>query len=164
MKTVLIPTYFKVDSIKIIDAFKLNHKHEDVTFIFLHALKLSDSITDMLMLSRRSRDYEQISDEFYQAIAASKQKYPKLIKNIGIEFFYGSTVVAFKNLLETLSVDAILYPADYAFLPLNKYSVDPQVLTARCGYPVITLDINVVNSENLFETKMHELSKNVMSA
>ncbi|MGF1924848.1 MAG: hypothetical protein ACQUHE_11775 [Bacteroidia bacterium] len=156
MKTVLIPTDFNVESIKIIDAFNLNYNLEDVTFIFLHAFKLSDSITDMLMLSRRSRDYENISEEFYLGMEATKQKYPKLIKNIGIEYFYGSTVVAFKNLLEALSVDAILYPENHSFHAINKFSVDPKILTSRCGYPVVALDINVVNTENLFETKIHE--------
>lgn len=164
MKTVLIPTDFNVESIKIIDAFNLNYKHEDVTFIFLHAFKLSDSITDLLMLSRRSRDYENISEEFYLSLEAAKQKYPKLIKNLGIEYFYGSTVAAFKNLLETLSVDTILFPKNYAFQQINKYSIDPTILTTRCDYPVIDLDTSILTTENLFETKMYEVSKNAISA
>jgi len=164
MNTVLIPTDFNVESIKIIDAFSLNHNLEEVTFIFLHAFKLSDSITDMLMLSRRSRDYQNISDEFYAELENIKTKHSKLIKYIGIEYFYGSTVVAFKNLLEALAVDAILYPENYEFNAINKYSIDPKVLTSRCGYPIISLDINVVNTENLFETKMHEVPSKAISA
>ena len=156
MKTVLIPTDFNVESIKIIDAFNLNYKFEDVTFIFLHAFKLSDSITDMLMLSRRSRDYENISEEFYLGLETTRQKYPKLIKNIGIEYFYGSTVVSFKNLLERLSIDAIVYPENYQFRSINRYSIDPTILTSKCGYPIINFDVKIVNTENLFDTKMHE--------
>jgi hypothetical protein len=164
MKTVLIPTDFNVDNTKIIDAFSLNYNLDKVTFIFLHSYKLSDSITDMLMLSRRSRDYENISDEFYATLEHYKQKYPAMIKQIRVEYFYGSTVAAFKNFLEAFDVDAIIYPKDYAFIPLNKYSIDPKHLTARCGYPVNELDLNVVNTENLFETKMHEEPAKAISA
>ena len=68
MKTVLVPTDFNLESTKIIDALVQNQGEENLNIIFVHAFKLSDSITDMLMLSRRSRDYENISDEFYQAL------------------------------------------------------------------------------------------------
>ncbi|RZK42047.1 MAG: hypothetical protein EOO90_09035 [Pedobacter sp.] len=164
MKTVLIPTDFNVETIKIIDAFSLNYKLDGVKFIFLHSFKLSDSITDMLMLSRRSRDYENISDEFYAELEKRKQIHTSLIGGIAIEYFYGSTVAAFKNLLEDREVDAILYPKNYSFAPINKYSIDPNLLTSRCGCPVIELDLNVVNTENLFETKMHDVSAKAISA
>lgn len=164
MKTVLIPTDFNVESVKIIDAFSLQYKLKEVTFIFLHAFKLSDSITDMLMLSRRSRDYQNISNDFYEELEKAKQKHSSLIKGIGIEYFYGSTVVAFKNLLETLAIDTILYAENYSFCAINKYSIDPKTLTSRCGFPVIGLDINVVNTENLFETKMHDVPATTINA
>ncbi|RZL41144.1 MAG: hypothetical protein EOO93_30225, partial [Pedobacter sp.] len=68
MKTVLVPTDFNLESTKIIDALVQDQPNEKLNIIFLHAFKLSDSITDMLMLSRRSRDYENVSDEFYETI------------------------------------------------------------------------------------------------
>lgn len=155
MKRVLVPTDFNVESTKIIDAIALHQGLEEVTVIFLHAFKLSDSITDMLMLSRRSRDYEHINDEFSQKINSYTDKYQNKIKSIGVEFFYGSTAAAFRNLIEGLQIDLVVYPQRYNFAPINKYSIDPKYLTARCGCQVLELDTDVIAKEQeLFETKM----------
>ncbi len=155
MKRILVPTDFNVESIKTIDAIALHPGLEEVTVIFLHAFKLSDSITDMLMLSRRSKDYEKISDEFNQKIDAYTFKYQKKVKGIGVEFFYGSTAAAFRNLIDGLQIDLVVYPKNYNFTPINKYSIDPKYLTARCGCEVLELDTTVLaNEKELFDTKM----------
>jgi ABC-type sulfate transport system substrate-binding protein len=166
MKRVLVPTDFNVESTKIIDAIALHQGLQEVTVIFLHAFKLSDSITDMLMLSRRSKDYEHVSDEFNNKIDAYTAKYQNKVKGIGIEFFYGSTTAAFKNLLEGLQVDLVVYPQNYSFTPINKYSIDPKYLTSRCGCEVLELDIDVIaNDKELFETKMQlEAANKAMTA
>lgn len=158
MKRVLVPTDFNVESTKIIDAIALHQGLEEVTVIFLHAFKLSDSITDMLMLSRRSRDYEHISDDFNQKIDFYTTKYENKIKGIGIEFFYGSTAAAFRNLIEGLQIDLVVYAQNHNFAPINKYSIDPKYLTARCGCQVLELDTEVIAKEQeLFETKMQPI-------
>ena len=157
MKTVLVPTDFKLESIKIIEALVQHQKNETLNIIFVHAFKLSDSITDMLMLSRRSRDYENVSDEFYHLLNQAKAKYPTQINTIGIEYFYGSTVAAFKNFIEAFDVERIAYLKEYNFTPINKYSIDPKILTARAGCEVIQLNTLTVHpSENLIDTKIHE--------
>lgn len=157
MKTVLIPTDFKLESIRIIDALVQHQGNQKLNIIFVHAFKLSDSITDMLMLSRRSRDYENVSDEFYQEINNAKAKYADQINTIGIEYFYGSTVAAFKNFIEAFDVSCIAYLKSYAFTPINKYSIDPKFLTERAGCEVIQLNaLTVHNKENLIDTKIQE--------
>jgi len=157
MKTVLVPTDFNLESTKIIDALVQNQGEENLNIIFVHAFKLSDSITDMLMLSRRSRDYENIGDEFYQALNNYKNKYPSKIKTIGIEYFYGSTVAAFKNFIEAFDVNSVAYLKDYKFTPINKYSIDPKYLTERSGCETIQLNtLTVHTTENLIDTKIHE--------
>ncbi|MES2448496.1 MAG: hypothetical protein V4546_15015 [Bacteroidota bacterium] len=157
MKTVLVPTDFNVESLKIIDSLVITHKPEEIGIVFIHAFKLSDSITDMLMLSRRSRDYENVSDEFYTQLELYKQKYPNHIKFIGIDYFYGSSVAAFKNFIEAKDASCIAYPKDYNFTPLHKNSIDPSTLTKRCGCDVLELDITqFAGEEKLFETKMSE--------
>ncbi|MGM9477537.1 hypothetical protein ACS5PU_13970 [Pedobacter sp. GSP4] len=158
MKTVLVPTDFKIASLNIIDALVLNQQNEKLNIIFVHAFKLSDSITDMLMLSRRSRDYENVSDEFYQKLNEAKAKYAQQINAIGIEYFYGSTVAAFKNFIEAFDVDCIAYLKGYDFTPINKFSIDPQILTARSGCKVILLNTLTVHAtEKLIDTKINEV-------
>ncbi len=157
MKTVLVPTDFNLESTKIIDALVQAQPHETLNVIFLHAFKLSDSITDMLMLSRRSRDYENVSDEFYQQLNEYKKRYSNEISKIGIEYFYGSTVSAFKNFIEAFDVDCIAYPKDYNFKALNKYSIDPKFLTERSGCEVVYLNIMTLHvQENLIESRIPE--------
>ena len=165
MKTVLVPTDFNVESLKIIDSLVLTNKPENVSIIFMHAFKLSDSITDMLMLSRRGRDYEKVSDDFYTQMDAYKQKYPNDIKFMGIEYFYGSTVAAFKNFIEGVNANGIAYPKAYHFNPIHKSSIDPRLLTKRCGLEVTELDIHEFSGEEkLFDTKMPAEKLKVLSA
>ena len=153
MKTVLIPTDFKVESLRIIDSLVFTNKPENVTIIFMHAFKLSDSITDLLMLSRRSREYEDVPDEFYQQIEVYKSKYSNHIKFVAIEYFYGGTVAAFNNFIEGLNADCIAYTKSYQFHPINKYSIDPGLLTKRCCCEVIELDIQEYSKEEkLYDT------------
>ena len=156
MKTVLVPTDFTLESIKIIDSLVVMNKPQEIGIIFMHAFKLSDSITDMLMLSRRSRDYENVSDSFYTQMELYKQRYPNHIKFIGIEYFYGSSVAAFKNFIEAKEADCIAFAKDYNFTPINKFSIHPVALTKRCGCEILEVDINEFSEENLIETKMHE--------
>ena len=79
------------------------------------------------------------------------------INNIGIEYFYGSTVSAFKNFIEAFDVDCIAYPKDYNFKALNKYSIDPKFLTERSGCEVIYLNIMTIHvQESLIESRIPE--------
>lgn len=155
MKTVLVPTDFNLESVKIIDSLVLTNKPEDIGIIFMHAYKLSDSISDLLMLARRSRDYQNISAEFYAQLELYKQKYPNHIKFIGIEYFYGNSVAAFKNFIEAKNASCIAFPKEYNFNAINKYSIDPITLTKRCGCEILEVDINEFSGEEkLFETKI----------
>lgn len=165
MKTVLVPTDFNVESLKIIDSLVFTTKPESIGIIFMHAFKLSDSITDMLMLSRRSRDYENVSDEFYARMDAYKLKYPNHLEFIGIEYFYGSSAVAFRNFIEGVNADCIAYPKGYNFNAINKFSIDPSSLTKRCGCEVLEVDIHEFSKEeNLFDTKMPAERINALTA
>jgi hypothetical protein len=157
MKTVLVPTDFNLESVQIIDALIQDQPHETFNIIFIHAFKISDSITDMLMLNRRSRDYENVSDEFYQLLNDYKSKYNDQLSRIGIEYFYGSTVAAFKNFIENFEVEFIGYPKNYNFKPINKFSIDPKYLTERSGCKLLVLDTtNIRRKENLIDTRIEE--------
>lgn len=165
MKTVLVPTDFNLESTKIIDGLTQTQPNETFNIIFVHAFKLSDSISDMLMLSRRSKDYEYISDDFYQTLNNFKSNFAEQISSINIEYFYGSTVAAFKNFIEAFDVDYVAYPKNYSFKPLNKLSIDPKVLTARCGCDVLELNLMTLHTqENLIDTKIQENALRIANA
>jgi len=101
--------------------------------------KLSDSIGDLLMLSRRSREFENISDDFYNKCTTYKAQLPN-IEVIKIEFFYGSTISMFRNFLENHEVDCVLNPADCSCSKINKSSIDPAILIEKSALPVISIN------------------------
>ncbi|WP_374951307.1 hypothetical protein [Mucilaginibacter sp.] len=152
MKTVLIPTDYQPSSLNVVYAIHSQFNTGDLNLIFVHVFKLSDSITDLLMLSKRSREYEQVSDGFYERCNQLRAQYPR-IKDIRIEFLYGSTLSMFKNFLEANKVHAVAYSENAAYQPIHKSSVDPALLVHKCGLPVIS-----ANSQTFARVKNQEFA------
>ncbi len=138
MKSILIPTDFKTEALTCIPDLCRQTNGENLQLIFIHLFKISDSITDLLMLSRRNREYEYISDQFYQECENIKASFPQ-VKSIKIDFFYGSTISMFKNYLEEHNVDAVLDLSNCSVKPLNKLSVDPCGLIQKCALETIKI-------------------------
>jgi len=136
MQTILIPTDFRLNSFNCIPSLCHQLKGQKIKIVFTHLFKLSDSITDLLMLSKRIKEYEYVSEDFYQECQRFKGGFDE-INSISIEFFYGSTLAAFKNFLSTHQVTYILDPATGYCSPLNKSSVDPASLIAKANIPVL---------------------------
>jgi hypothetical protein len=139
MKTILIPTDYQPASLDCIHELCSQFKNEELSLIFIHVFKLSDSITDLLMLSKRSREYEKVSDEFYERCNLLRLQYPR-IKKVRIEFLYGSTLSMFKNFIEANEVDGIVNSEACTSEPLHKSSIDASVLVKKCGLPLISVN------------------------
>lgn len=138
MKNILIPTDFNTGSLACIRDLCRQNQNTDLQLTFVHLFKISDSISDLLMLSRRNREYEYISDEFYQTCENIKAAFPH-VKAIKIDFFYGSTLSMFRNYLEGHLIDSVLDLKNCSLRPLNKLSVDPQHLISKCGLEIIRI-------------------------
>ena len=136
MRNILVPTDFNVSSFDCFPKICNQLDQEEISFVFVHVFKLSDSITDLLMLSRRSRDFEQISDDFFAGATAIKKAYPQ-IKSIKIEFLYGATLNMFRDFLEVNTIDSVLEPESCILGKINKQSIDPLVLIQKSGLPVL---------------------------
>jgi len=136
MQTILVTTDFNPSSLNCIPSLCRQFGETELNFVFIHLFKLSDSISDLLMLSRRTREFEHVSPEFYERCREIKKQYPQ-VKCLKIEFFYGSTLIMFKDFLEANDVRYILDPADCSVSKINKSSIDPNVLIQKCGLPVI---------------------------
>jgi hypothetical protein len=138
MKNILIPTDFNVNALTCIENLCEQYENTRFQLIFIHLFKISDSIPDLLMLSRRNREYDYVSDDFYQACERIKAAYPQ-VESIKVDFFYGSTLSMFRNYLETQDVDAVLDLKHCSLKPLNKMSVNPEGLIQKCGLEVLHL-------------------------
>lgn len=138
MQTILVPTDFNIKALDCVPAISKQFVGEDVAFIFVHMFKLSDSITDLLMLSRRSREFELIDNNFYNRCNEIKSQNNK-IKAIRVEFLYGSTLSMFRNFIEANDVTHVLKAEHCSIGKLHKSSIDPMTLIQKCGLPEINI-------------------------
>jgi hypothetical protein len=149
MKTILIPTDFDEVSVHRTHDLLDSMKNESVKIIFFHAYKITDSISDLLMLSRRTAEYGQISETFHKACYNLQKTFKNKVDLLSIEYFYGSTMAAFRNFAEAHNVSHIHYPEAYQYKKISKYSIDPLTFLNRSGIPVLTVEIEPVSQENL---------------
>jgi len=157
MKTLLIPTDFKLQSLNCITQLAQQFSQHKLNIIMVHTIGVTDSISELLMLSRRSAEYRHIPDAFYKACTEIKRDYN--INEIRIEFFYGNTVAAFKNFLEANEVDAIIDMENYDYELLTEKSSDPTILMSRSGVPVITIDTLLPDTNTEPEHQEEELEE-----
>jgi tyrosine-protein phosphatase YwqE len=161
MKTVLVPTDFNLQSLNCISKLTEHYYPEQLNIIMVHMMKITDSYSELLMLSRRSAEYEHVSQEFYDECIALKQKYADKISNIRIEFFYGSTVSVFKNFLDANDVDAIIMLNDYNYKLLNKFSIEPASLVNRSGKQIVFADYKPAPTPLIQQTKEYLVEQKV---
>jgi hypothetical protein len=152
-QTILIPTDFSGASFDCIPALAEQFNGRTLNLVFTHLFKLSDSITDLLMLSRRNKEYQYIKDDFYTRCHEIRARYPQ-IESIKIEFFYGSTLSTFKNFLQANNITGILDPGSCTWKKLNSQSVEPASLLGRVTIPVVAARRdNSINSQSIKEDK-----------
>jgi len=153
MKTLLIPTDFNLKSLNCIAGLTKRYSPEKLNIVLVHMMKITDNMQELLMLSRRSTEYQHISQDFYNTCTLLKQKHADAINNIRIEFFYGSTIAVFKNFLEANEVDTIVMLENYNYTMLNKNSIHPSVLVNRSGLQVVNLNCNQLNEPEAIDNE-----------
>lgn len=160
MKTlnIIIPSDFTLSSLNIIPVLAERYPKQKLNISLVHFLQLSDSISDLLLLSRRSREYQLISDEFYAGCTILKNDYADQIENIIPDFFYGNTVAVFKNYLEEKETELIAMPENHNYARLTSNSFDPTILMQRSGYKIVILKAEVKQPLTVVKTEAeHEL-------
>ncbi|WP_295125816.1 hypothetical protein [uncultured Chitinophaga sp.] len=137
MKNILVPTDFSIRSMGYVHSVVEKQNGEPVNIVFMHALKMPDSIIDLLQFARGSRHYDLITDEFREACEILKNKYASAIGEIKVEFFVGTTNAAFRNFLLANEVNAIACPTENTYELPSKASFDPCKLIKKCKYPLV---------------------------
>jgi replicative superfamily II helicase len=132
MKTVLIPTDYRTESLQYIPQLLSKFYPEEVDVVMVHMMSVTDCMRELLMLSRRSAEYKHISDDFYQTCIDLKNQYKRQLNNIRLEFFYGNTTAVLKNFIEANDIDAVLQLTGYEYRMLNKMSINPAEMLDRC--------------------------------
>lgn len=139
MKNILIPTDFTVRSLDLVKAAVYAGINEPMNILLVNFFKMSDSIQELMMLSKRMKEYEHISDEFREVCKELEERYPARINSIRVECFYGSTIAVFKNYLYGRSISMIIYDEHYRFTKVNKSSIDPLNIIKKSGCPLLPL-------------------------
>ncbi len=142
MKNILIPTDFSVRSLEMVKAAVHAEINEPMNILLVHFFKMSDNIQELMMLSRRMKDYEHISEEFRKVCAELEKNYPARINSIKVECFYGSTVAVFKNFLFGNAISLIAYDQYYRFNKVTKNSIDPLRIIEKSGCQLLSLTPN----------------------
>ncbi len=113
MNTILIPTDFSVNSLRLVNQALENRKEEQTDVLLLYAHQLTDSITDLLFFSK-TRTLRALSNpDFDEACSILKNKFEGTLNSIRTDLFMGFTQQAFNRYLESNKVSAI-------YLPENK--------------------------------------------
>ncbi len=139
MKNILIPTDFSIRSLDLVKAAVYAGINEPMNILLVNFFKMSDNIQELMMLSRRMKDYEHISDEFREVCNQLQERYPARINSIKVECFYGSTIAVFKNYLFGNNINMIVYDEHYRFIKLNKSSIDPLNIIKKSGCALLPL-------------------------
>lgn len=139
MKNILIPTDFSIRSLDLVKAAVHAGINEPMNILLVHCFKMSDNIQELMMLSRRMKDYEHISDEFKAVCRELEERYPARINRIRVECFYGSTIAVFKNYLYGNDISLIVYDEHFRFTKVNKSSIDPLNIIKKSGCSLLPL-------------------------
>lgn len=153
MKTVLIPTDYRTESLQYIPQLLAKFYPEEVEVIMVHMMNITDCERELLMLSRRSAEYRHISDEFYEICFNLKDQFKSQLKNIRLEFFYGNTSAVFLNFMEANNIDAVLQIPGYEYKKLNKASINPDEMLNRCAKKITR--INALHLDLIQTTELY---------
>lgn len=139
MKTIIIPSDFSMESFQVAEVIVRNSS-ERTRILFTHLFHVADDIQDLLFSNYRKKEYEFVSLKFRQECDMLKNLYPEILKNVRIEFFYGSKLASFKNFLDYNQADYIAYSKSYGIPKLSKSSIDALPVIMKCGLPLIETD------------------------
>ncbi|KAA3439501.1 hypothetical protein [Rufibacter hautae] len=147
---VLIPSNFKADSLHCLPELSEIFPGLPLKVIFFHAFGLSSSITELLMLSRRTKEEELVSSRF-TSLCRQAQQEGDWVQAIEHTWFYGTTMAAFKNFLNANEISFIAVPANFRHQALGKLSQNPMLFLEKCGLPVIAVAPRVPKAVQVLE-------------
>ncbi|GGM87772.1 hypothetical protein GCM10010967_20460 [Dyadobacter beijingensis] len=145
MRTVVIPTDFTNEGIQIAEAI-VRDVQDEVRIIFTHLFHVADDIQDLLFSTYREKEYELVSESFWQECRMLKDSYSDKLTSIKIDFFYGNKLALLRNFLDYYETDFIAYSEQYGIPKLTKSSLDALPVLKKTGVTMINADMIRVSS------------------
>ena len=157
MKNVIIPTDFSIKSLKLINAAVNLFEKETLNITLVHALVPDNSISGLLMLTKRLDVSKLLSEDFNSACEVIRNKYGATIHKLKVECYFGTSKQYMRNFLETRKIDAIVLPADYNLKQAVKASTDIVPELAGSGYPLYYESIRTTGVQVTEDASLSEL-------
>ncbi len=135
-RTILIPTDFSIESLKLLINAAQSVPIGSVNIVFLHCAYLPDSIVDLLFFSKEDFIESLTTKDFNDACKVIKNKYAAKINSTRIEIFSGNNQAAFQNFLEGNKIDEIFISKNYKAKKANKKSFDAMPFILKTNLPI----------------------------
>ncbi len=145
MDKILMPTDFTaVAAEKLKKLYKV--KETEFEILFTHLFFLPDGTQDLLFSTYRVNESSFITDEFKEAYFECIQVPEKLKKHthLPVKFFYGNTLIYFKNFLNGNNITHIAYSSLYETKKLNSSSIKAETVIYKCGLPLLDIEQNTL--------------------
>ncbi|SIO54204.1 hypothetical protein [Chitinophaga niabensis] len=156
MKNILVPTDLSIRSLNYLH--NLAERNDEVVSITLmHALRMPDSILDLWMFTKSGRHHTLVTGDFREACEVMKNKYAKTIREIKVEFFYGSTTPALRNFLKAHEIHEVAMPQSLVYQCPGSESYNPEKLLKKCRLPIRELIIHTPKQTAPSATSIAEL-------
>ena len=141
MKKILVPTDFSETSIRLLNQLSKTTDQE-TELLFTHLFYLPEGIPDLLFSTYRLREYKFVTPEFKNAYLEfyESRNQKKSEHMIPIRFFYGNTLIYFKNFLQANQIDLIAYSDKYPVKKLNSSSIEINSVIRKCGTELLNID------------------------
>ncbi len=146
--TILIPTDFTIESVKMVKAILSNSAKEvKYELIFLHGIYLSDSVMDTYFLSKRKLVQSLTNSSFEEACAVLKNKYASQVLSIRKDIYSGITQGAFENYIAANTITEAFIPANYQFAEIHEDSFDLIGFIKKSNIKITEIDWDVTSSD-----------------
>lgn len=124
-KTIAIPTDFSVESLNVLKTL-LSQNGDTYRYdvILLHGTQLTDSITELIFMSKAKLAEKLSNAAFEEACTVIRNKFSSQINSIRKDFFTGFTQAAFDNYLEGNKVTDIYVSKNRNATLTDKKSFD----------------------------------------
>jgi len=122
--TILIPTDFTIESLSLLKLAMSEQSEGELAIVFVHGIRLTDSITELLFFSPHRMLSELENNDFREACAVIRNKFMTRITSISSVLFTGKTNSAFRQLLESNKIDVVIVPTKKLLRKTIRTSID----------------------------------------
>lgn len=148
-KTILYPTDFTLESLKPLQAFLQFQATTPKNVILVHAIHLTDSITELLFYNKQEQVLAIAGAEFLEEIKQLETSMPEILASIRVELFTGFSQSGFNTFCTAHKVEKIVFPNGFNYQWKHKRSLNilPYIEKSSFEKTIISYNFQRFDSE-----------------